>query len=212
MEPEVTAAVLALVGTIGTLVITNIFNAKRTDKQLESQAKQMQDQLEFQREERNFQAKQAFMNNSYEHRLEAYSTLFMELKKFQKYFELFTYDNLEFTDSLDHEQFAPLDNVSKLNEVYQEKALWITQDSEKAFKRLFRLGYKGCNIALNIHTHKGSDIDFTSAVEPFCKEILKEIKIVQETIREDIGLKYVEEYKEKWNKETALKETAVANE
>ena len=158
--------------------------------------------------QREIQSKETFMHNSYEYRIQAYSRLFTELQKFENYFMLFVYQGNEFKESSDEGQFAPLKVIDELREAFHKEGLWITQDTEKAFYELFSYGSIGCNIALQNHMHK----EFPTSVENYCIKMLEEIQRVKMVIREDTGVAYVEEYKEKWKGTNALQEVSATKE
>ncbi|UMZ35530.1 hypothetical protein [Priestia megaterium] len=199
MSPQEKAAIytgiFTLLGISLTLLITNAHNIKQLKLQMKHQSKE------------------TFISTTYELRMNAHKKLFEQLQKFKNYFSLFVSENIEFTNSLDLGQFAPLEHVNQLKELYEEEALWLTSDSEEAFKALFQIGYEACSVALSIHTTKDvEELDFTSRIEPMCDKVIEETQKVQQIVRESIGISYLEENKANWHSKNHIKEAAANRE
>ncbi|MGR9544824.1 hypothetical protein [Priestia megaterium] len=150
MSPEVAAALWAVGGSLATLIATNIFNARQADKQ-----------IEFQIQEREIQNKQMLIHNSYEHRVEAYTKLFQSLN--------------EFKETLDSNQFSPLESSEELAELFRKEALWLSKDANRAFKELFVL----CNTG-----DVRGDFSF-------------KIGKIKGIMKEDLGISYIDEFKDR---------------
>ncbi|MDR0128704.1 hypothetical protein [Priestia megaterium] len=192
MSAELDAALaggaIAFGGTLLTLIVTNMYSSAQAKKQ-----------MKFQMRERELQSKETFMNNSYERRLEAYSKLFTNLSQSERYFLLFVDSSNELKDHLDPGQFNPFSIRDKLMDAFNEDALWFTKDTEKAFEELLSVCNKGCSLAMSLP--ENNDL-----VEGLCKTMLSEIEKVKALLKEDVGLTYIEEYKDKWKYETTLQE------
>ncbi|MED4230869.1 hypothetical protein [Priestia megaterium] len=188
---EAFASILVLISSLATLILTNRNNNKQNEEQ-----------RKFQIQQSELQRKENFINISLENRIEAYSQLFDQLKEFKAYFELFVAKQDEFKESKDENEFAPLEEIDRLRNVYNQKLLWLSKDAQKAFLELFSLGKKGCDLAINIAIDKLRETESEDElfVEGYCIDMLEKTDEVNKIIREDLGLTYIEEYKERLRK------------
>jgi len=179
MSPEVAAALWAVGGSLATLVATNIFNARQSDKQ-----------IAFQIQEREIQNKQMLIHNSYEHRVEAYTKLFQSLHEFDTYLGMFMDYGNEFKENLDPNQFNPLAQREKLMELFSKEALWLSKDTNTAFMEFFNL----CDTGISLASSLPNDI-ISGGVENYCIELSVKIRKIKGIMKEDLGISYVDEFK-----------------
>ncbi|MEH7287422.1 hypothetical protein [Priestia megaterium] len=197
MSPEVAAALWAVGGSLATLVATNFFNARQTDKQ-----------MKFQIQEREIQNKQMLIHNSYEHRVEAYTKLFQSLHEFDAYLGKFIDYGNEFKKTLDPNIFNPLSQREKLMELFKKEALWLSKDANSAFMEFFIL----CDTGISLASSLPNDL-ISGGVEDYCINVSVKIGKTKEIMKEDLGISYVDEFKdEKQEHKQSLQEVSTAKE
>lgn len=153
------------------------------------------------KQEKEEQRKEQFVNTSYEFRLKAYSRLFVSLKKFEEYYFLFLSPGNEFKASADIKDFAPIENITEFKKAYEMEGLWLTKNTTKSINHLLDESYIGGSLALTLHSQSLEDMEDSlhKAVEEHCKHILDEISKVQEVLRADVGVKYMNDYIKNWD-------------
>lgn len=185
---EAFSSILVLISSLATLILTNRNNNKQNDKQ-----------REFQIQQSELQSKENFINVSIENRISAYSDLFDALKDLDAYFFSFIAKQDNFKESKEENEFAPLLHVEKLRKIYSQKELWLSKDLQNSVTDLFQLSRRGLELAEEIALAqiRGVESEDTSYVEGYCVDMLKKIEEVNEIIREDLGLSYIQEYQER---------------
>ncbi|WP_338705444.1 hypothetical protein [Priestia aryabhattai] len=197
MSPEVAAALWAVGGSLATLVATNLFNARQADKQ-----------MEFQIQEREIQNKQMLIHNSYEHRVEAYTKLFQSLTEFDSYLKKFMDDGNEFKETLDPNQFSPLEQRDKLAELFRKEALWLSTDANLAFREFF--GF--CDTGISLASILPNDL-ISGGVRNYCINVHLKINRIKRIMKEDLGISYIDEFKDgKQKDEQKFQEVSTAKE
>lgn len=233
MSPEVAASIWAVGGSIGTFILANIFTGirmkqqleaqekqmniqleaqkKQMNLQLEAQAKQTNEQLEFQREERSFQIKQALINNSYIHRTEAYTKLSSSLYEFDRYLRSFIgsgnegNEGNEFADNSNSERFAPLEYKTKIWDCYIDQSLWLSQDVRNALYQFFIK----CNLGISLASNLSNDDPLDNGLDNFCIDMIVEIGKIRDAMKEDLGITYADDFKDrKQSKSNPLEEAS----
>ncbi|MDN3229540.1 hypothetical protein [Priestia megaterium] len=191
MSPEVAVALWAVGGSLATLVATNIFNARQADKQ-----------MTFQIQEREIQNKQMLIHNSYEHRVEAYTRLFQSLHEFDTYLTMFI------KETLDPNQFSPLEQREELMELFKKEALWLSKDAHLALMAFFI----SWDTVISYASHLPIDL-FIGDVRGHCITLSVKIGKIKEVMKEDLGISYVDEFKDgKQENKQSFQEVSTAKE
>ncbi|WP_454844419.1 hypothetical protein [Priestia megaterium] len=186
---EAFASILVLISSLATLILTNRNNNKQNEEQ-----------RKFQIQQSELQRKENFINISLENRISAYSSLFDELKKLDAYFNSFVTKDDELTNFKEVDEFAPLKQMENFKEAYSQKELWFSKGLQESVTQIFNYGRIGIDIKKDIalaEIRGEENTEEITRVEFFCIEICDKIKEANNILREDLGLTYIEEYKEK---------------
>lgn len=138
--------------------------------------------------------KEDFYLAHYKLRQEAYSEIYIALINLNKYFLKFVNPGNEFYEMDTWENYAPLAEKEKFNDIYYKVEIWVDEEVINKIEEIISMLVLGCNLAMQICQGYDDDLFGYDTVVNHCKEVICIIEDLKKIIRKKCKLDKLDEY------------------
>ena len=137
--------------------------------------------------------KERFLMSNYTRRQIAYEDMYISLNEYKDYFDRFIYYDNEFIEHENKKDFAPLEAIGALRDIYEKNEIWLHNNTAKKIEHLLQESQPGCNLAQLVSSEEEIHID---AVEPMAENIVSIIEDLKIHMKKIIGILMLDDYQD----------------
>ncbi|GIP12430.1 hypothetical protein P4H94_14925 [Paenibacillus macerans] len=137
-----------------------------------------------------------YLMANYTQRQSVYAIIYKALIQYQSYFRKFVEYGNEFVEHEDTQNFGPLTELEKFNQIFEENEIWLHNKTIEELKEVLSISSSAINVALFV---TGEEDIWLSQVEKISNSIINKIEEVKHHIKSITGMNLIDNYQSKLN-------------
>ncbi|GBK66232.1 hypothetical protein PbDSM24746_62360 [Paenibacillus macerans] len=137
-----------------------------------------------------------YLMANYTQRQSVYAIIYKALIQYQSYSRKFVEYGNEFVEHEDTQNFGPLTELEKFNQIFEENEIWLHNKTIEELKEVLSISSSAINVALFV---TGEEDIWLSQVEKISNSIINKIEEVKHHIKSITGMNLIDNYQSKLN-------------